>query len=1066
MSGDYSRVRFDPFADFSGVDMQQGRVQLDSDWNEWAAILDRRRRAESVDTFGVHPKPGISGVAVVSPQTPDAFKIVAANGNISIGRGRMYVDGLLAENHGGGDREFDPVLAESRGKNPLAYEKQPYFPNPPVLPADGKYLAYLEVWPREVTYLQRPGLVENAVGVDTTTRNQTVWQVRMLGNIGDATCTTPEDQIPAWQALIRPSDGRMSIKTADVPADSDPCQMPPGGGYRGLENQLYRIEIHDGGGQGEATFKWSRDNASVESDVVQIVLHSKKETILKLSSLGRDNVLRFDQGDWVEILDDWRELGGENADPTKRRGVMRKITSVSESDQTITFSTNDPAGDVDLPADMIPGGGADTPATRHTRVKRWDQKGTVRDSAGNAVIDLDSQGASGLIPVPAAGTWVLLEKGIQVQFGLASPDGKYHCGDYWVSAARTADASVEAFTQAPPRGIHRHYTRLSILSFPLDPKVDSPDCRIHWPPECGTGGCCTVTVSPGDPAGSIAAAIHSLPTVTGGCVCLKAGVHDIDATIMITSGNITLRGEGPGTIIRSKKVGTILQIGDGESLVNDVVIESIRFEAQAASGDIILLDQCSQVRIERCEVVGAGMTTQAIGIHLQAEADNSDISLISNRLEQVPFGIVVSDFLGELLIASNTIDAGASESPGDAGITILPNAQISLQLMAVNRSAVLAIGGKYCRIEHNRISKFQLGIVIYQVVAPVVRGNIVESQAGLTANAPGITANAPSISFGVWLYQCINGCIEDNGLHDSKIGVVLNGGALNRIRNNTIDQADIGIAAGNESGPVMAGNTLQSCELFGMALLGMHGVSISHNRILNCGFAAAGGAGIIVISDDAISTSESGETVQIESCEIVDTGIGITIDGPVITNGIAIGIAGWVSSCEIVDNRVGYSQQGLQQGLDVQKEHRALLLLGPPAAIRIKPSANIPEYQPIQGSALVSANDFRGPGKSALIGFPSFPQFGFEKVTFSNNICRHLKAVPKPDSNAVATVHLYGGNLVALGNHIKADGSAENSLSLGCTQASVMGNVTSGNIDISNVSVGCKPPIDANNIVA
>src|SRR3569832_1513726 len=33
MIGDYSRVRYDPLTDFAGVLMQQGRVQLDSDWN-------------------------------------------------------------------------------------------------------------------------------------------------------------------------------------------------------------------------------------------------------------------------------------------------------------------------------------------------------------------------------------------------------------------------------------------------------------------------------------------------------------------------------------------------------------------------------------------------------------------------------------------------------------------------------------------------------------------------------------------------------------------------------------------------------------------------------------------------------------------------------------------------------------------------------------------------------------------------------------------------------------------------------------------------------------------------
>ena len=51
MSTDISRQHFDPKNDYSGVLAQQGRVQLDADWNEWVAILDRRWRAETTDLF-------------------------------------------------------------------------------------------------------------------------------------------------------------------------------------------------------------------------------------------------------------------------------------------------------------------------------------------------------------------------------------------------------------------------------------------------------------------------------------------------------------------------------------------------------------------------------------------------------------------------------------------------------------------------------------------------------------------------------------------------------------------------------------------------------------------------------------------------------------------------------------------------------------------------------------------------------------------------------------------------------------------------------------------------------
>ncbi len=48
--------------------MQQGRVQLDADWNEWNEILDRRWRSETID---------IIGRCVVPLETPNGFEIQA-----------------------------------------------------------------------------------------------------------------------------------------------------------------------------------------------------------------------------------------------------------------------------------------------------------------------------------------------------------------------------------------------------------------------------------------------------------------------------------------------------------------------------------------------------------------------------------------------------------------------------------------------------------------------------------------------------------------------------------------------------------------------------------------------------------------------------------------------------------------------------------------------------------------------------------------------------------------------------------------------------------------------------
>ena len=53
------------------------------------------------------------------------------------------------------------------------------FPPPP-LPAAGDAVVYLDVWEREVTYVEDPALLDVALGgADTATRRQTVWQVRV-----------------------------------------------------------------------------------------------------------------------------------------------------------------------------------------------------------------------------------------------------------------------------------------------------------------------------------------------------------------------------------------------------------------------------------------------------------------------------------------------------------------------------------------------------------------------------------------------------------------------------------------------------------------------------------------------------------------------------------------------------------------------------------------------------------------------------------------------------------------------------------------------------------------------
>src|SRR5215469_17622872 len=173
--------------------------------------------------------------------------------------------------------------------------------------------------------------MEKAVGVDTAGRYQTVWQVRWLdlSSMSGVTCSTKDSDVAPWNVLIQPSAGRLTTGVV-LSSSSGPCCLAPNTGYTGLENQLYRVEIHNGGSASSsppATFKWSRDNASVATTVTGI---SQSGMVLTVLSTGKDSVLRFTPNDWVEITDDWLELNG-------LPGELHQVTLVTDAAKTINF---------------------------------------------------------------------------------------------------------------------------------------------------------------------------------------------------------------------------------------------------------------------------------------------------------------------------------------------------------------------------------------------------------------------------------------------------------------------------------------------------------------------------------------------------------------------------------------------------------------------------------------------------------------------------------------------------------------------------------------------------------
>jgi hypothetical protein len=406
MKGDFSRSTFTPVNHFSSVRMKQGSVILDSEMNEEVDILGHLERTTNVDVIGA------TGAPYHDPSTFLNFK-VGLNANATelvIAPGRIYVDGILCENDFGHGIEFT---------------KQPDLPGATLPKTNGNFAVFLDVWERFITPVDQapdafPSIRETALGgADTASRTRVVWQVKLA--LTDST---------DCKKFIAPaqSTGRLRAQAEPPQAAVSDCLVPAGGGYRRLENQLYRVEIHDG-----TTFKYSRDNASQAS---KIKASDQVASVITVDDPGRDEILGFASAKFIEITDEERTLNG-------LPGLLLEVDSVVGSTVKVKNPTN--AG--------LSGG-------TNPILRRWDGTGTV--------------GANQLIA---------LEDGVQIMFD----GGTFAAGDYWMIPARTLTGRVEwpgnGADFQPRHGTIHHFAPLAIVSFTGQSFKGAPkDCRNLFPP--------------------------------------------------------------------------------------------------------------------------------------------------------------------------------------------------------------------------------------------------------------------------------------------------------------------------------------------------------------------------------------------------------------------------------------------------------------------------------------------------------------------------------------------------------------------------------------------------------
>lgn len=449
MKADLSRDTYHRQHQYARVLMQQGRVLLDADWNEQVSILLEQTRTLAADLIGPHGGPG------------NGFQITCGDDlwyDVEIGWGRYYVAGVACE--------LLPPVQCPPGVTPprVRYRTQPDYPiaeedDPAELVAGGRYLMYLDVWERHLNHLQASRIREVALGgPDTATRAKVVCQVKAVSlknlEANGLTCNEVLDEL-VGDELRLPRCLRARAKV-EIPSE-DPCLVPPTAQYRGAENQLYRVEIHDsgtagGGTKGQATFKWSRDNGSVVFGI-----RSLQGSVVTLDTQGPDEVRGLKEGDWVEIVDDVSEL---RADPRP----LHAVSAVDRVNGTVTLAVF--SGE-ELPV-------FHETATTYPLLRRWDQ--------GSNVIPLQES------------KWVELEDGVQIWF---EQGGDYKVGDFWQIPARTAVADVlwpqvtgsdgEMRPKAlPPRGVVHRIAPLRRIELDAQGRVtcDEEDCRCVFPSLC------------------------------------------------------------------------------------------------------------------------------------------------------------------------------------------------------------------------------------------------------------------------------------------------------------------------------------------------------------------------------------------------------------------------------------------------------------------------------------------------------------------------------------------------------------------------------------------------------
>lgn len=614
---DISRFLLQRAKHYTGSRFQQGRVFLDSDFNEGAWHEEEDHRLTVRDLVGPQGTPDATGfqigttddgtlsgnfISLVPGATPGGtvFSIpVAFNGAASpsqvlsyfIGPGAMYVGGIRVE------LEQPEFIAFQRDFLQMAAADAP---RDTASNKNFTHFFYLHVWEQCVSAIEDDEFLEKALGgPDTTVRVRRMRRVEFAEAQPNDTCASAltEALNARFSGTIDPasgeflSQGRLSLSfTQGTSQDTcAPCDPTATGRYLGAENQAIRIMLTSPG-----TYVWAFDNGA---PLYQALLapDNSGNTVVTLQTLPKDEEHWPLLGRAVQVIP-WSavlENGDLVADEAGliENGFFTLVTASYQPDtQQFTIDTSSAAAagklasliatwDANHPASTQNDGPLPSTATSPARfyLRFWQQSDPSKSVAelpvGNLTPPNSPLGNTGVVPtftVPG------------------------NAGDYWIAALRPETPTLvvpfdlQNPNGVPPHGPRNFYAPLALVTGRTSSDQKSfvrqtvEDCRHLMAPVTDLG-CCTVIV--GDGANSVGQfmsiqkAIDSLPS-QGGEVCIRPGLYAQNVVVQ-NKTNVILKGCGAQTIIRTPTVFSgqgLIEVSGG----SNVTIQSLTIEPRTS----------------------------------------------------------------------------------------------------------------------------------------------------------------------------------------------------------------------------------------------------------------------------------------------------------------------------------------------------------------------------------------------------------------------------------------------------------------------------------------------------